>query len=385
MLTLLLRQNFRKTKTASFASGWIRQRRKKFQGKRERQVFITYTRLPAVESRHAAESEEGMSEAMTNHAAMYDRVEAVRNLNSVEGFNPRDFMRVIQGEGESAKYYLDVAFRKLWFRLKYPEGRISKRLLKLENDMAVIEARVYLNYRDAEENFVANAFSHKFRADDSQLGSKFVELAETAATGRALADAGFGLQFADCEKETDPEVADAPFEPRFLQREGAGMSYAAGNVPEIMDEAGTVVDENNLPGQHRMEEYLDASQTAGQTTPAMQQNAATAPSMPVQKPIAAAPSMMQGRTPVQAPHTPQQNVGAIDKRLPVEQIYAMLDRDTAAAVVVNVGYSKGKTLGQIAVEKPESLEWYVNQYNGPDNLLRAASKYLIDSALQKAG
>ncbi len=347
-----------------------------------------------------------MSEVMTNQAAMYDSVEAVRNLNSVEGFNPRDFMRVIQGEGESAKYYLDVAFRKLWFRLKYPEGRISKRLLKLENDMAVIEARVYLNYRDAEENFVANAFSHKFRADDSQFGSKFVELAETAATGRALADAGFGLQFADCEKETDPEVADAPFEPRFLQGEGADMSYAAGNVPEIMDEAGTVMDENNLPGQNQIEEYLDAPQTAGQTAPAMQQNAAAqgmppagetmrrageqksvanAPSMPVQKPTAAAPAMMQGWTSAQAPRTPHQNVGAIDKKLPVEQIYAMLDRDTAAAVVVNVGYSRGKTLGQIAVEKPDSLEWYVNQYNGPDNLLRAASKYLIDSALQKAG
>lgn len=379
---------------------------KKFQEKRERQVFITYTCLPIVESRHAAESEERMSEAMTNQAAMYDSVEAVRNLNSVEGFNPRDFMRVIQGEGESAKYYLDVAFRKLWFRLKYPEGRISKRLLKLENDMAVIEARVYLNYRDAEENFVANAFSHKFRADDSQFGSKFVELAETAATGRALADAGFGLQFADCEKETDPEVADAPFEPRFLQGEGAGISYAAGNIPEIMDEAGTVMDENNLPGQHQIEEYLDAPQPTGQTAPAMQQNAAAqgmptagetmrrageqksvanAPSMPVQKPTAVAPSMMQGRTLAQAPRTPQQNVGAIDKKLPVEQIYAMLDRDTAAAVVVNVGYSRGKTLGQIAVEKPDSLEWYVNQYNGPDNLLRAASKYLIDSALQKAG
>ena len=105
----------------------------------------------------------------------------------------------------------------------------------------------------------------------------------------------------------------------------------------------------------------------------------------VQKPTAAASAMMQGRTPAQASHTPQQNVGAIDNKLPVEQIYAMLDRDTAAAVVVNVGYSKGKTLGQIAVEKPDSLEWYVNQYNGPDSLLRAASKYLIDSALQKAG
>ena len=350
----------------SLVSGWIRQL-KKFQEKREWQVFIRYICPPSVESRRAAESEERMSEVMTNQAAMYDSVEAVRNLNSVEGFNPRDFMRVIQGEGESAKYYLDVAFRKLWFRLKYPEGRISKRLLKLENDMAVIEARVYLNYRDAEENFVANAFSHRFRADDSQFGSKFVELAETAATGRALADAGFGLQFADCEKETDPEVADAPFEPRFLQGEGAGMSYEAGTVSETMDEAGTVMDENNLPGQHQIEEYLDTP-VAGQTTPAMQQNAA-----------------VQGISPASASHTPQQNAGAIDKKLPVEQIYAMLDRDTAAAVVVNVGYSKGKTLGQIAIEKPDSLQWYVNQYNGPDNLLRAASKYLIDSALQKAG
>jgi len=365
-----------------------------------------------------------MSEVMTNQVAMYDSVEAIRNLNSVEGFNPRDFMRVIQGEGESAKYYLDVAFRKLWFRLKYPEGRISKRLLKLENDMAVIEARVYLNKNDPDDSYVANAFAQKYREDseigqkyvelaetaavgralsDAGFGSKFVELAETAATGRALADAGFGLQFADCEKETDPEVADAPFEPRFLQGEGAGMGYAAENVPEIMDEAGTVTDENNLPGQHQIEEYLDAPQTAGRTAPVMQQNVA-AQGMPpagetirrageqksvanalVQKPTAAASAMMQGRTPAQASHTPQQNVGAIDKKLPVEQIYAMLDRDTAAAVVVNVGYSKGKTLGQIAVEKPDSLEWYVNQYNGPDNLLRAASKYLIDSALQKAG
>ena len=328
-----------------------------------------------------------MSEVMNNQAAMYDSVEAVHNLNSVEGFNPRDFMRVIQGEGESARYYLDVAFRKLWFRLKYPEGRISKRLLKLENDMAVIEARVYLNYRDAEENFVANAFSHKFRADDSQFGSKYVELAETAATGRALADAGFGLQFADCEKDTDPEVADAPFEPCFLQGERAD---AESTVTDVIDGAGTMADENNLPGQHQIEEYLDEP-AAGQVTPVLRQNVAVQRKPPAVIPgtegrkSAAAPAMIPGGIPAQASPAPQQKTGAIDKKLPVEQIYAMLDRDTAAAVVINVGYCRGKTLGQIAVEKPDSLEWYVNQYNGPDNLLRAAAKYLIDSALQKAG
>lgn len=341
-----------------------------------------------------------MNEATVNKT-MFDNVEAVSNLNRVEGFNPRDYMREIQGEGEAKKFYLDVAFRKLWFRLKYPEGKISKRLLKLADDMAVIEARVYLNYMDAEDNFVANAFSHKFRAADAQFGSKFVEFAETAATGRALADAGFGLQFADCEKETDPEVADAPFESRFLNGTAAGVETQA-DLTGAMEDAGTVIDENNLPGQHQIEEYIpmpgDVAEYVEQTTPAMQQNAgagvkngtpmtaqpsgnvaAPVPMQPAAAKPYAAPAQTQGMA-----ATPQQSLAQIDRKLPAEQIYTMLTRETAAAVVVNVGYSKGKTLGQIAVEKPGSLEWYVNQYNGPDNLLRAAAKFLLDTALQKA-
>lgn len=39
-----------------------------------------------------------------------------------------------------------------------------------------------------------------------------MELAETAAVGRALSDAGFGLQFADKEEDFDPEVTEAPIE-----------------------------------------------------------------------------------------------------------------------------------------------------------------------------
>ena len=62
--------------------------------------------------------------------------------------------RVIQQEGQSGKYYLDVAFRKLWFRLKYPEGKIVKKILKLTDQVAIVEARVYLNKNDAEENFI---------------------------------------------------------------------------------------------------------------------------------------------------------------------------------------------------------------------------------------
>ena len=138
-----------------------------------------------------------MGETTVNAAYMYDEVEEIRNLNKVEGFDPRKYMRVIQQEGQSGKYYLDVAFRKLWFRLKYPEGKIVKKILKLTDQVAIVEARVYLNKNDAEENFISNALAQKYMTADGQFGNKYVELAETAAVGRALSDAGFGLQFAD--------------------------------------------------------------------------------------------------------------------------------------------------------------------------------------------
>ena len=58
----------------------------------------------------------------------------------------------------------------------------------------------------------------------------------------------------------------------------------------------------------------------------------------------------------------------------------MLNRDSAAAVVIPMGFNKGNTLGQVAVEKPANLQWYVDSCGGPDNLLRAAAKFLIGMA-----
>lgn len=375
----------------------------------------------------------------TGAGSMYDSVAAIHDLNGIAGFDPRNYMRMI-GEGrENARYYLDVAFRKLWFRLKYPDGRISKRLLKLTDDMAVIEARVYLSYKDSEENYMANAFSHKFRGEDTQFGAKFVEFAETAAIGRALADAGFGLQFADWEKELDLEVSDAPFEPdriRGKANSAAGMAdngLSSMNGTDEMDDAGTVIDENNLPGQHQIEEYIPMPEQPGSQsgaammplswvpqgtgTPAQaapQNVGASAQATPqtMRTPAQAAPQNMGAPaqavpqnvgTPAQAmPQTrtqswntppgqgvaarsPQQIAAGIDKKLPVDQIYGMLTRDVAAAVVVNIGAVKGMTLGQVAMEKPASISWYANEYRGSDNLLRAAARFLLDAACQQAG
>ncbi|MFG6324146.1 MAG: hypothetical protein K1W41_22740 [Lachnospiraceae bacterium] len=351
-----------------------------------------------------------MGELTANTAYMYDEVEGIRNLNKVEGFDPRKYMRVIQQEGQAGKYYLDVAFRKLWFRLKYPEGKIVKKILKLTDQVAIVEARVYLNKNDAEENFISNALAQKYMTADGQFGNKYVELAETAAVGRALSDAGFGLQFADKEEDIDPEVTEAPFEPQMLAG-GNGMEETFQNEMLSGENMGgeTILQDENIPGQYGIESYIPMPEEVGQAmgmTPAMSLNSGMAQQnqpqqnqfqrnqpqgkqpqpKPVQTPAANAAPQTGRQAVNNAPAGKSaQSAANIRKDMPVEQIYSMLNRDSAAAVVIPMGFNKGKTLGQVAVEKPANLQWYVDSYGGPDNLLRAAAKFLIDAALGQAG
>lgn len=285
-----------------------------------------------------------MNDAAFVSSNMYDEVTEINQLNRVNGFDPRKYMRLIENEGQPAKYYLDVAYRKLWFRLKYPQGKIVKKILKLTEQVAIIEARVYLDHNDAEENFISNALAQRCQSNDDQFGNKYVELAETAAVGRALSDAGFGLQFADQEKDFDPDVTEAPIEEQIM-RGGSIM--------------GVNPSDRSVPVQQSIEEPIP---TPNEVNEAVNQGITPA----------------QGIVPVQKPEN------EIRKDMPVEEIYQRLNRDVAAAVVVPMGFNKGKTLGQVAIEKPNSLEWYVISYGGPDNLLRAAAKFLMDTALSQA-
>ena len=383
-----------------------------------------------------------MNEMTMNSACMYDEVEGIRSLNRVEGFDPRKYMRLIQNEGQAGKYYLDVAYRKLWFRLRYPEGKIVKKILKLTEQVAIVEARVYLDRNDHEDNFISNALAQKYMSADGQFGNKFVELAETAAVGRALSDAGFGLQFADREGDMDPEVTEAPFDPQMIAGAGGALpegTYMDSALQESAAGDGEVLQEEAFPGQYGIEEYIPMPEEVGQamgmppamhqagaapaaagqvmqgTAPAAARQAAqgtapaaagqaargTAPAAQTQQPVQGMPPAMQNRQAAPGRQAAQkagnaagntaaakganaQAAGSIRKDMPVEQIYSMLNRDSAAAVVIPMGFNKGKTLGQVAVEKPANLQWYVDSYGGPDNLLRAAAKFLIDAALGQA-
>lgn len=54
---------------------------------------------------------------------LYKKSEAVAALNRVDGFHPMELARKIGEEGQEEQLYLDVKYRKLWFRLVNPAGK----------------------------------------------------------------------------------------------------------------------------------------------------------------------------------------------------------------------------------------------------------------------
>lgn len=192
---------------------------------------------------------------------LYKKSEAVAALNRVDGFHPMELARKIGEEGQEEQLYLDVKYRKLWFRLVNPAGKIISRIITFTENMAVVEARIYLDKCDQEDNYVANSFSQKFRSDDPKFGDKFLEMAETAAVGRALSDAGYGVQFADVGEENDPAQVDAgiPYQNPQMPDSGAMENAAmpdSGVMPNApMPTYGEMPGQPEYAGQQMMNQF----------------------------------------------------------------------------------------------------------------------------------
>lgn len=295
---------------------------------------------------------------------LFNRSEAVANMNRVEGFNPLSLARRISREGQEDQLYLDVKYRKLWFRLCNPNGKIVKKVLAIKENMAIVEARVYLERNDPEESYIASALSQKFRTDDPQFGDKFLETAETAATGRALSDAGYGIQFADVGEENDPNQVDA------------GIP-----IPENMQVPTPQETQDYLQGNYEM---AYQSQMPVQMQPPFGQT--FQPGYPGQAPTQAAYQSPAAQTINQAAIGTKENVmptapPQLDWKQPVEVLLSQLTYEQAKAVKVGgKGANAEKTMGQIALQNPADLEWYRSKYKGPSNLVRAAAQLLLEKA-----
>ena len=260
-------------------------------------------------------------------AMLYNTHPVVNELNRVKGFDP---LRFLKDTPEGPK--LELKYKKIWFRLKYPQGRFKYAALKITDQLAIIEARVFFDKNDPEPRAVFTARSDKATAP----GGLYIEAAQYAAIDQALTDAGFGLQFVKDNSTATP--AEEPKKTAKAEQKPSEPETAAHPVAE------------------------------------------TAPVQKVEVPAEEPPAPEEAPV-VEAEPAP---MGGYTNEMSVEEICARMTLAEAENYIVPLGTCNGQTMGQVADRRPASLRYYISGYSGDNNILRAAATLVSAARSQKA-
>lgn len=281
-------------------------------------------------------------------ATMYESVPVVSELNRVQGFDPLKFLRRT-AKGEKV---LDLKYKKLWFRLKYPNGRIKLSSLKITDQLAIIEARVYFDKNDAQprSSFIAQ------REAKATPGGLYIESAQHAAIDQALSDAGFGVQFSAAAPTVNAEKAAETVKEQPTVTETATTEQAPAAVPVTVAEVVTEV-----------------SNESAQEAPVVQETVAETPATEVMESVAPVTEDVEGEEIEEETTDTDTAAPTYSSDMPVDEICSMMTYEEACNVIVPLGTCKGWPMSQVANRRPASLKWYINGYSGNDNILRAAA------------
>lgn len=301
---------------------------------------------------------------------LYTTNATVAALNRVSGFDPLKFLRRTTSckTGEDVMR-LDLRYKKLWFRLACPTGRLKLNALRITEKMAIFEAKVYRDREDTEplSSYVANCTL------DATPGGLYVEAAQEEALDTALSNAGFGIQFADVGSESEEYGSEVP----------VGAKAEISKLVQTKAEVAEPVQKQAETVKSAKADPLDA--IMADDMPVSEQVTAEV----VEKPKTVLPESVQS---AQTPPEPTQNVivleqeppaAAYTQSSPVEEIRRQMTYEQAQNVIVDCGTCKGWTLAQVADRRPASLRWYVKGYQGENNILRAAAAIIWDSLQEK--
>lgn len=313
---------------------------------------------------------------------LYTTNATVAALNHVSGFDPLKFLRrtTSRKTGEDVMR-LDLRYKKLWFRLACPTGRLKLNALRITEKMAIFEAKVYRDREDAEplSSYVANCTL------DTTPGGLYVEAAQEEALDTALSNAGFGIQFADVGSESEEYGSEVP----------VGVKAEIAKPVQVKTEVAKSVQtktEDAEPVKKQPEAVKATSQEADPL------DAIMADDMPVPEQVTAEvvekpkTVVLESVQPAQTPAAQPQNVIVLEQEPPaaaytqsssVEEIRRQMTYEQAQNVIVDCGTCKGWTLAQVADRRPASLRWYVKGYQGENNILRAAAAIIWDSLQEK--
>ena len=268
----------------------------------------------------------------------------ISTINAVEGFDPEPFaVEYTDLESRETRKRLPVMIQMAWFRLKYPEGKITTKVTN-GKDCFVATARVYPSYKDSDDCYLAEATASRgYLAEKPSVSPR--EWAQTAAVGIALRNAGFGLQFG-IAGEDFPEVAPD---------ELGLMEGSAGIQTET--EAGI-----SAPEPEPMPMQTQVTETQ------IPQNVTAMPASQMQQSVAPVSDMQQGamtQESVWQEMTHEQRIQqAMSMPCPIKK-YA------------------GKTLGDLVVTDPKALNWIVNKFHD-DKGTNEAARMICEYALGQA-
>ncbi len=312
-------------------------------------------------------------------ALVYNTNPVVSELNRVPKFDPLRFLKQTE-KGP----IMELKYKKLWFRLKYPNGRIKLSTLKITEQLAIIEARVFFDKNDTEPISAFTAQSDKANAP----GGLYIETAQHRAVDQALTDAGFGIQFVPDNagaavntvtvaptpaqaKAAAAAKEDTPIEPASQAPAKATKEVPAPAVAQPVAEE--VIQQPAAPAP--VAEVPVVTQPV-QVVPAASAPAREVPSVAVPTAPVAAPTPMREVTAVQD--------GGYTNEMSVEEICARMTLEEAENYIVPLGTCNGQTMSQVADRRPASLRYYMTGYSGDNNILRAAATVVSQSRLQKA-
>ena len=309
---------------------------------------------------------------------LYTTNSTVTALNHVPGFDPLKFLRrtISRKTGEDVMR-LDLRYKKLWFRLACPTGRLKLNALRITEKMAIFEAKVYRDREDAEplSSYVANCTL------DATPGGLYVEAAQEEALDTALSNAGFGIQFADVGSVSEEYGSEVPVGAKAEIAKPVQVKTEPVEPVQMKEKQPEAV--KATPQEAAKADPLDAIMSDDMPIP--EQTTAEV----VEKPKTV---VLESVQPAQTQAEPPQNVIVLEQKppaaaytqsTPVEEICRHMTYEQAQNVIVDCGTCKGWTLAQVADRRRASLRWYVKGYQGENNILRAAAAIIWDSLQEK--
>lgn len=370
-----------------------------------------------------------MSEKKHHVASLYEGIPAVAGLNQVQGFDPRKLLRrTVSRKGNEEVLKLDLRYKKLWFRLAHPHGRLKLNALRITEQLAIFEARVYLDRSDAEPigNFTATC------TREETPNGHYVKAAQEEALDEALTNAGFGLQFADVcvGRNGERYGSEIPLSGGQTIENGSNeISFGADNrqqaahasviTQQSADIAKISVQAEQRPATPQLTlvetvrgqeaPVIPKTEEGTVTVPAAEENlphrehASMSEEMD-QLPTELMEAVAEGKTESPNADTSILNGEAVSGQkiqetaqsqtspvsytadMPVAEIIKRMTFEEAQRVTVDEGTCSGWTMAEVAERRPPSLKWYVYGYKKNNNILRAAAQIMWDSLnAQKAG